>query len=110
MPISVLNFRDEAEKLKGRPWQAKELAFVNNHALRMGCAKGEYQWHKHDNADELFWVYKGKLTIQLRDQPSIVLHTCEAAVVPKGVWHCPKSDGESYILMFEPIHLGVMLK
>lgn len=110
MPISVINFREESDNVKGRPWQSKELAFVNNHALKIGCAKGEYQWHKHDSADELFLVYKGKLTIQIRGQPSIVLRSCEAAVIPKGVWHCPKSEGETYVLMFEPIHLGITLK
>jgi mannose-6-phosphate isomerase-like protein (cupin superfamily) len=109
MSISIINLRDEAEKLRGRPWQAKNLGLVNSHALKLGCAKGEYNWHKHD-ADEMFLVYKGKLTIQFRDHANIVLHSDEAVVIPKGVWHCPKSDGESFVLMFEPIHLAQITK
>ena len=30
--------------------------------------EGEYHWHKHDNDDEVFFVLKGKLLIDLKDQ------------------------------------------
>ena len=40
--------------------------------------------------------------IQLKDQPDIILHEGEMAVVPKGIEHCPKVLKLSYVLMFEP--------
>jgi len=58
---------------------------------------------KHTNEDELFYVLKGELTIQMKAPLSdITLHQGELAVIPKGVEHCPKSLGDTYILMFEP--------
>jgi oxalate decarboxylase/phosphoglucose isomerase-like protein (cupin superfamily) len=44
-----------------------ELARVNGQVVRMSLVKGEYHWHKHANEDELFYVYKGKIAIQLKD-------------------------------------------
>lgn len=110
MSIQIINLRDEAEKLRGRHWQSRDVAYVNGHALKMTSAKGEYAWHKHDDSDEMFLVHKGKLTIKIKDHPDVVLNSGEAAVVPKGVWHCPKSDSESIILLFEPVHLKMTTK
>ena len=50
----------------------------------MSLLRGEYHWHKHTNEDELPYVYKGKMAIQLKDQGDIVLHEGEMAVIPKG--------------------------
>ena len=63
---------------------------------------GEYHWHKHEKEDELFYVYKGSIVIQMKDQPGITLQEGEMAVVPGGVEHCPQSLEPSYVLMFEP--------
>ncbi|MCJ7667609.1 MAG: cupin domain-containing protein, partial [Anaerolineae bacterium] len=52
--------------------------------------------------DELFYVYKGSIVIQLKDQPDIALNEREMAVIPKGVEHRPKSVEPSYVLLFEP--------
>ena len=46
-----------------------------------------------------------RTVIQVKDQSDVVLHDGELAVIPKGVEHCPKSNGPSYILMFEPAAL-----
>jgi mannose-6-phosphate isomerase-like protein (cupin superfamily) len=62
---------------------------------RPGCpnefGESEYHWHKHTSEDELFYVYKGKIAIQLKGQVDIVLHEGEMVVIPKGMEHCPKS-------------------
>jgi len=62
---------------------------------------GVYNWHTHAE-DEFFYVVKGEISIQVKGQPDIVLCEGEMAVVPKGVEHCPKSETDSYVLMFEP--------
>ena len=110
MATHVSNIRDECERLKGRPWTSRDLAFINNHALRLSCAKGEYHWHKHDDADEFCFVFKGKLILEFKDQPKVVLNSGEVMLIPKNTWHRPKSDSETFVLMFQPIHLKMTTK
>ncbi|MEW6377319.1 MAG: cupin domain-containing protein [Thermodesulfobacteriota bacterium] len=85
-----------------QPWSPVEVARVNDQVVRMSLVKGEYHWHKHMNEDELFYVYKGNIVIQMKDQRDIALREGEMVVIPKGVEHCPKSIEPSYVLLFEP--------
>jgi mannose-6-phosphate isomerase-like protein (cupin superfamily) len=75
---------------------------VNDQVVRLSLLKGESYWHKHTNEDELFYALKGKIVIQLKDQPHIMLRERQMAVIPKGKEHCPKSSRPSYVLLFEP--------
>jgi mannose-6-phosphate isomerase-like protein (cupin superfamily) len=58
-------------------------------------------WHQHENEDELFIVFKGRLTIQLRDK-NIELGVGEMFVVPKGIEHCPLAEQDTHFMMIEP--------
>lgn len=89
-----------AEKIK-EPWSPVEVARVNDYVVRMALFEGEYHWHRHTNEDELFYVYRGRIVVQLRGLPDIHLEEGELAVVPRGVEHCPKALEPSYVLMFE---------
>lgn len=102
--VDVINLEERASRIH-KPWSPIELARVNDQVIRMALLQGEYHWHKHTNEDELFYVMKGRIVIQLRDQPDITLREGEMAVVPKDLEHCPKSQGASYILVFEPYAL-----
>jgi mannose-6-phosphate isomerase-like protein (cupin superfamily) len=102
--ISAIRLGDVIKKIDG-PWSPVEVARVNDQVVRMSLVKGEYHWHKHTNEDELFYVYKGKIVIQLKGQVDIVLHEGEMVVIPRGVEHCPKSMEPSYVLVFEPAAL-----
>ena len=99
--ILTINLKDKIKEID-KPWSPIEVARVNDQVVRMALFKGEYHWHKHTDADELFYVYIGSIIIQLKDWPYIALNEGEMAVIPKGVEHCPKSVGPSYVLMFEP--------
>ena len=99
--ISTINLEDRVKEID-KPWSPIEVARVNDQVVRMALLKGEFHWHKHTNEDELFYVYKGSIIIQLKDQPDIALHEGEMAVIPKGMEHCPKSVDPSYVLLFEP--------
>ena len=99
--ISVISLGNKIREID-QPWFPIEVARVNDQVARMSFVKGEYHWHKHTNEDELFYVYKGKIVIQLKDQEDIPLQEGEMAVIPKGVEHCPKSIEPSYVLVFEP--------
>ena len=71
----------------------------------MSYIDGTFHWHKHINHDELFYLIKGKLIIQLKNLPDITLSPGEMTVIEKGIEHCPKSIEPSYVLLFEPISL-----
>ena len=100
MSVVKLSLAEKIEEID-KPWSTVDVAIVNDQAVRLAMFQGEYHWHKHTNEDELFFVYDGEIIIQLRGQPDVTLHEGEMAVVPKGVEHCPKSAGPSYILVFE---------
>lgn len=87
------------------PWSPVELARVNDQIVRIALFQGEYHWHVHENEEELFLVHEGEIIIQMKGQPDLVLKSGDIGVVPKGVEHCPKSAGKSYVLMFEPLEL-----
>ncbi len=100
--ISVIGLRDKIKEIGGKPWSPVDVARVNDQVVRLSLLEGEFHWHKHTNEDELFYVVKGKIVIQLKDQPDITLGEGQMAVIPKGVEHCPKSSESSYVLLFEP--------
>ncbi|MCK8044098.1 cupin domain-containing protein [Shewanella sp. 1CM18E] len=82
-------------------WTPKVIAKSNGQLVKIAKGSGELVWHKHDNEDELFLVFKGQLTLQLRTG-NIVLNPGEMYVVPKGVEHCPKAQDNTHFLMVEP--------
>jgi len=103
--IPIINLEDKIKEIGGKSWSPVEVARINDQVIRMALLEGEYHWHRHKNEDELFYVVKGKIVIQLRGQADITLSKGQMAVVPKGVVHCPKSLQPSYVLMFEPFAL-----
>lgn len=99
--IPTINLEDKIKEID-KPWSPIEVACVNDQVVRMALFDGEYPWHKHTNEDELFYVYRGSIVIQVSGHPNITLQEGEMAVIPKGVEHSPKSLDPSYVLMFEP--------
>jgi mannose-6-phosphate isomerase-like protein (cupin superfamily) len=95
------------EKIKeiNQPWTPVDIAVVNDYVVRLALFDGRYHWHLHENEDELFYVVKGRIVIQLKNQADIVLEKGQMSTIPKGVEHCPKSIEPSYVLMFEPFKL-----
>src|SRR4051794_30891045 len=82
-------------------WQPHRLATVNDYDVKVVKLDGEFVWHSHPDTDELFLVRTGHLTIQLRDR-DVELGPDDVFVVPRGVEHCPRTDGEVTALLIEP--------
>lgn len=82
-------------------WTPKIVGELNGQHVKLARIKGEFTWHKHDDADELFLVVKGRLTIELRDGQA-ELSEGELFIVPRGVEHRPVAEEEAQILLFEP--------
>lgn len=72
-------------------WSQKTLGQANGTLIKVAKGVGEVSWHRHDDQDEVFIVYKGHLTIRLREG-DIELGPGEMFVIPKGVEHAPKAD------------------
>lgn len=92
---------EEKFNLFTEEWTPKVIAESNGQLVKIAKGSGELVWHKHDNEDELFLVFKGQLTLQLR-AGNIVLNPGEMYVVPKSVEHCPKATEDTHFMMVEP--------
>ena len=68
-------------------WSPKIVGELNGQYVKLAKLKGEFIWHHHDAEDEMFFVVKGTLTIQVQDQADIVLEPGEFAIIPHGVEH-----------------------
>ena len=82
-------------------WNPKIVGELNGQHVKLVKLKGEFVWHKHDQEDELFFVVKGILKMELRDK-TITINENEFLIVPKGVEHKPVADEEVHIMLFEP--------
>ncbi len=83
-------------------WSPRLARELNGQAVKLAKAEGEFVWHEHEDADELFLVVSGELRIEFRDDPDVVLREGELVVVPRGVEHRPVAEPEAEILLFEP--------
>lgn len=92
-----------AEKFKGitEHWSPRIIGELNGQHVKLAKIKGEFVWHSHESADELFLVVHGDIELHFRDR---VIHLAEGecCVVPRGVEHKPVAAKEAHILLFEP--------
>jgi mannose-6-phosphate isomerase-like protein (cupin superfamily) len=48
-------------------WNPRIIADLNDSHVKLVKVQGEFVWHQHADEDELFFVLRGTLTIELRD-------------------------------------------
>ena len=91
-------------------WTPKILGELNGQYVKVCKLKDDFVWHSHENEDELFMVFKGTLLIDFRDKKTVKLKEGEILIIPKGVEHRPRTNGEVvFNLLFEPkttLHTG----
>lgn len=83
-------------------WSPRVVADVNDQCVKLAKIKGEFVWHDHADEDELFFIYKGSVTIRYRDRDDVVLKAGDMHVVPKGIEHNPLAAEECWVILFEP--------
>ena len=83
-------------------WSPKIVSELNGQHVKLAKLKGEFVWHHHEVEDELFFIVKGTLKMEFRDQV-IELKENEMMVVPHGVEHKPVAEEEVWIMLFEPV-------
>lgn len=82
-------------------WSPKVVGELNDSHIKLAKLKGEFDWHHHENEDELFLVVKGQLLIRFRDN-DVTLAEGEFIVIPKGVDHLPVAEEEVQVVLIEP--------
>lgn len=82
-------------------WAPKVIAEMNDYQFKLVKLDGDFVWHEHPDTDETFIVLEGRLRIEFEDG-QVDLRAGEMYVVPKGVAHRPRADGEVRVLLIEP--------
>lgn len=83
-------------------WSPRVAAELNGQHVKLAKLEGPFDWHQHPDADELFLVFEGRLTLRLRDR-EVHLGPGELFVVPAGVEHQPVvPEGVASVVLFEP--------
>jgi mannose-6-phosphate isomerase-like protein (cupin superfamily) len=81
-------------------WSPRVVAEVDDVYVKVAKVKGTLTWHAHDNEDELFYILKGRLRIEMEKQ-SVELREGDVYVVPKGVRHNPVAEEECHVMLIE---------
>lgn len=89
-------------------WSPRVIGEVDDSYVKVAKVLGTFGWHSHEDEDELFFVLKGRLRIEMEDGAT---ELCEGDlfVVPKGVRHNPVAADECLVLLFErksTLHTG----
>jgi mannose-6-phosphate isomerase-like protein (cupin superfamily) len=82
-------------------WRPKAIARLNGQEVKIVKVQGEFPWHRHENEDEFFLVWRGRFRVEFRDRVA-ELEAGECIVVPRGVEHRTCADEEAQVICFEP--------
>ena len=81
-------------------WSPRVIAEVDDSYIKVAKVQGTFDWHSHQNEDELFFILKGSLRIEKEDG-AVTLAEGQMVVVPKGVRHRPVASDECLLLLIE---------
>ncbi len=90
-------------------WSPRVVAEVDDAYIKVAKVKGTLAWHKHEDEDELFFILKGHLRIELETGNAVDLAEGQMFVVPKGVRHNPVAEEECLVMLIErksTLHTG----
>ena len=105
--MSSVKPNDIAESLT-ELWSPRVIAELDDSYVKVAKVQGALAWHSHANEDELFYVLKGRLRIEMEER-TVELNQGEMFVVPKGVRHNPVADEECHVMLVErkaTLHTG----
>jgi len=89
-------------------WSPRVIAELDDSYVKVAKVHGTLTWHSHDDEDELFYVLKGRLRIEMEHE-TVELNAGDAYVVPKGVRHNPIAEHECLVMLIErksTLHTG----
>jgi len=80
----------------------KVIGEVNDVYVKITRVKGnDVPWHTHDGEDELFYIVKGSIVMEIENEESFTLGEGELFIVKKGIRHRVYSEKECWILLIE---------
>lgn len=99
--MKAINLKQKFEKFNEH-WHPYIVGELNENYVKIAKVKGELVWHSHAEEDELFVVLEGTLIMDFRDK-TVSVKPGEILIVPKGVEHLPRTNGEEVkIMLIEP--------
>jgi len=99
--MKKIKFKDIVAGVK-KPWQPKDVAFINDTALRVAKIEGVYNWHTHRDEDEFFFVLKGKISIDT-EEGEVEIKENQGFLVKRGKRHRSRAKKAAWILLVEPV-------
>lgn len=101
--MQTININAKFERFQSH-WTPHIIGELNGQYVKLAKVKDAFVWHDHADEDEMFFVFKGTLYLDFRDQPTQAVGPGEMLIVPKGVEHRPwTKDGEEvWLMLFEP--------
>jgi len=109
LPIQSINILEKFSLFE-KQWTPHIIGELNGQYVKLCKLKDEFVWHSHEHEDELFMVFKGTLLMDFSDGRTVEVKEGEILIVPKGVEHRPRTNGEIvFNLLFEPketLHTG----
>ncbi|AIZ64857.1 cupin [Hymenobacter sp. DG25B] len=89
-------------------WSPRVVAEFEDSYVKVAKVHGSLAWHSHEQEDEVFFILKGHLRIEL-ETGAVELPEGALYVVPKGVRHNPVAEQECHIMLIEKkstLHTG----
>lgn len=99
-PLQKVALAEKFAKIRDH-WNPRIVGELNGQQVKLVKIRGTFDWHHHDNEDELFFVHRGSFRMELRDR-TVELTPGDIFIVPRGVEHRPVADEETEIVLFEP--------
>lgn len=100
-PVKIAQSLDEL-------WSPRVVAELDDSFVKVAKVKGMLAWHSHAGEDELFFILKGRLRIDM-ETGAVELAEGDTFVVPRGVRHNPVAHEECLIMLIEKkstLHTG----
>jgi len=82
-------------------WNPRIVGELNGQQVKLVKFKGPFDWHHHENEDELFYVVKGSFEMEFSDK-TVTVNAGEFLIVPKMMEHRPNAKEEVEVMLFEP--------
>ena len=82
-------------------WRSKIVGELNGQEVKVVKFKGEFLWHHHEGADEMFLIWRGRMRVEFRDG-AVELGPGEFLIVPRGIEHRTVAEEETEVVLFEP--------
>jgi mannose-6-phosphate isomerase-like protein (cupin superfamily) len=83
-------------------WKNFVVSEVNDHVVRLSVLQRDFHWHSHSKSDEVFYVIRGRLFVDLEDRTE-ELRPGEMITIPKNMQHRTRSKERTIILCFESL-------